>query len=54
MVDIAERSVSSMVIAYLREQFCLLQRDGPMELEPESALWPKNDIKNRLPRGSIA
>lgn len=40
----------SMVIAYLREQLCLMQRGSPYELPPPSADWPSNDVTTQLPR----
>ena len=40
----------SMVIAFLREQLCLLQREGPAQQEPHSAMWPGNHINTDLPR----
>lgn len=40
----------SMIIAYLREQLCLLQRDGPYEYEGGNYALPANDIAGYVPR----
>lgn len=43
-----------MTIGYLREQLCLVQREGPLDLEPSVKQWPGNEITQELPRvGSI-
>jgi hypothetical protein len=42
-----------MVVAYLREQFCMLQRDGPVEQLPENRIWPGQDIVGVMPRVSF-
>jgi hypothetical protein len=39
-----------MLIAYLREQLCLLQRGGPVEQAASGAHLPSNDIADTLPR----
>lgn len=39
-----------MVIAYLREQLCMLLRDGPIEKPPSDPMWPGTDISRSLPR----
>jgi len=44
------RAMGDMTVAYLREQLCLLQRDGPMEMQGSSAVWPTNEIAGGLPR----
>ena len=43
----------SMVIAYLREQLCLLQREGPIDLVPQVQDWPNNEIAGTIPRVSL-
>lgn len=42
-----------MVIAYLREQRCMLLRDGPVEKQPSDPMWPSMDISRSLPRVSL-
>jgi hypothetical protein len=42
--------LASMVIGYLREQLCFLQREGPVDLVGQSPAWPKNEIAGALPR----
>lgn len=44
---------SSMTIGYLREQLCLVQRNGPVMQEPSVEHWPGNYITEQLPRVSI-
>ncbi|KAK9898571.1 hypothetical protein P389DRAFT_167095 [Cystobasidium minutum MCA 4210] len=44
------RAMGDMVIAYLREQLCLLSRDGPVEKQPSNPMWPTMDISRSLPR----
>lgn len=44
----------SMVIAYLREQQCMLLRDGPVEKQPSNPMWPGMDISRSSPRVSFA
>lgn len=40
-----------MIIGYLREQLCLLQREGPFEAEGDTnPAIPKNDIIGTVPR----
>lgn len=46
----AHIAIADMTIAYLREQLCLVQRQAHAELEPQSDIWPKNDIAESLPR----
>lgn len=41
-----------MVIGYLREQLCMLLRDGPVEKQPSDPMWPGMDISRSLPRVS--
>lgn len=43
---------SSMVIAYLREQLCLVQRGVSTDKAPENPIWPGIDISQNLPRVS--
>ena len=40
-----------MVIAFLREQLCVLERDEPANQQPNH-LWPANDIAGGIPRVS--
>lgn len=47
--------VYSMIIAYMREQLCLLQREGPYDQEGTSRFMPTNEIAGAVPRvGLIA
>lgn len=41
-----------MTIAYLREQLCLLQRAGQLDVEPTNPMWPGNAISDVIPRVS--
>ncbi|CAD6578863.1 MAG: Delta(24)-sterol C-methyltransferase [Cyphobasidiales sp. Tagirdzhanova-0007] len=45
------KTMADMVIGYLREQLCLLQRDGPFELEATTnPSVPTNEIAGSVPR----
>ncbi|CAD6578859.1 MAG: CAP64 protein product - [Cyphobasidiales sp. Tagirdzhanova-0007] len=48
--SIGHKAAADMVIGYLREQLCLVQREGPIDQDPQNPVWPTHEISATMPR----